>query len=47
MTDLLAQVKLVANTTDMEGGILPASAVPEAEWYLAEADLWLHRERGK
>jgi hypothetical protein len=28
-------------------GLLPESAVPESEWYLAEAELWLLKERGK
>ncbi len=35
---------LVGNGT---GGILRASEVPAAEWYLTEAELWLLKERAK
>jgi hypothetical protein len=45
MKQLLDNVKLVVGNGN--GGILPASDNPAAEWYLAEADLWLVRERGK
>src|SRR5262249_15534360 len=45
MKDLLAQPKLLVG--DGTGGLLQASAVPAAEWYLAEAELWLLREQGK
>jgi hypothetical protein len=48
ITDLNAQVKLVANTDpNVEGGILRNSAIAEAEWYLAEADRWLLKEKAK
>jgi hypothetical protein len=48
ITALNAQVKLVANADpNLEGGILRNSAIAEAEWYLAEADLWLLKERAK
>jgi hypothetical protein len=32
---------------DGSGGILQASDVPAAEWYLAEAELWLLKEQAK
>ena len=32
---------------DGSGGILQASESPSAEWYLAEAELWLLNEREK
>jgi glucose/arabinose dehydrogenase len=45
MKDLLTNVKIVVG--DGRGGILRASEVPAAEWYLAEADLWLLKEQQK
>ena len=32
---------------DGNSGLLQASEAPAAEWYLAEAELWLLKERGK
>jgi hypothetical protein len=32
---------------DGNSGLLQASETPAAEWYLAEAELWLLKERGK
>jgi hypothetical protein len=32
---------------DGSGGLLDASAAPAADWYLAEAELWLLKEQGK
>jgi hypothetical protein len=45
MKELLANVKTIVG--DSKGGILRASEVPAAEWYLAEADLWLLKEQAK
>jgi hypothetical protein len=45
MKELLANVKTIVG--DGKGGILRASEVPAAEWYLAEAELWLLKERAK
>jgi hypothetical protein len=45
MQQLRAAVKTLVG--DGSGGLLEASAAPAAEWYLAEAELWLLKERGK
>ena len=45
MKELLANVKTIVG--DGKGGILRAYEVPAAEWYLAEAELWLLKERAK
>jgi hypothetical protein len=45
MKDLHEQVVLVVGNGS--GGILPASERPAADWYLAEAELWLLKEREK
>jgi hypothetical protein len=45
MKELREQVKLLVGNGN--SGLLPDSAVPESEWYLAEAELWLLKERGK
>jgi hypothetical protein len=41
------QEKVKTLVGDGNGGLLPASEAPAAEWYLAEAELWLLKERGK
>ena len=45
MKQLREAVKLLVG--DGSGGLLPASDAPAAEWYLAEAELWLLKEREK
>jgi hypothetical protein len=45
MKELQANVRIMVGSGN--SGLLPDSAVPEAEWYLAEAELWLRKERGK
>jgi hypothetical protein len=49
MKDLRATVKMVAGTDTgrNDDGILQAWQNSAAEWYLAEAELWLLKERGK
>jgi hypothetical protein len=45
MKQLREQVKLLVG--DGSGGLLDASEDPASEWYLAEAELWLLKERGE
>ena len=45
MTQLRDKVKLLVG--DGSGGLLKAAENPAAEWYLAEAELWLIKEQEK
>jgi hypothetical protein len=45
MKQLREQVKLLVG--DGSGGLLDPFEAPAAEWYLAEAELWLLKERGE
>jgi hypothetical protein len=49
MKDLQANIKMLveANPGLNGGNLLPFSELSAAQWYLAEAELWLLKERGK
>jgi hypothetical protein len=48
MKELQANIRvLVEANPSVNGGILPVSELSAAQWYLAEVELWLLKERGK